>query len=196
MRKHKNLVLIVYFAFLLTACEKRPDLNPLVAQLENQIEDFDAIAQEILAHPGISSIYSETNKKPSFSYQNNQPPDESYSFPITLEALSKIGSPSVHVKYTDSAETPTITRIGVSKVSVIPIFTLKPVRGIFSGWTYLTASPDPKLIMSSSICHENLLDKYVDVNQFPDQNVSIEIYLPTKIPNWYIYCSIDQPNPN
>jgi hypothetical protein len=50
--------------------------------------------------------------------------------------------------------------------------------------------------MSSSMCYESLLDNYVDVNQFPDQNVQIEIYLPTKISNWYVYCWIEQPNPN
>ncbi len=195
MCKYLFLLLIIFSLFL-TACEKRPDLNPLVTQLENQIENFDAIAQEILAHPGIESIFTETNKKPSFSYQPNQPTNKSYSFPITLEALSKLGLDSVSVKYADSTEIPTITGIYIGKEFIVPTFTLRPIRGNSSGWAYLISSPDSKLIMSSSICHENLLDKYVDVNQFPDQDVGITLYLPTKIPNWYIYCSIGQPNPN
>jgi hypothetical protein len=186
----------IVFSFIFTACEKRPDLTPLVIQLDNQIADFDSLAQEILAHPGISSIYAEPGKEPSFHYENNLPPNGNYSFPITLEALPKIGSDSVVVNYTDSAEVLEITGIKIGKEFIVPTVSFGHTRGIVSGWAYLTASPEPNLIMSSSICYKDLLDKYVNVNQFPDQDIQIEIYLPTKNPKWYIYCYIHQPNPN
>jgi hypothetical protein len=204
MYKPGHLAFVLYITFLLTACERTSDLTPLVSRFESQSDDFEMIAQEILEYPEVNSIHSKIEERFSIRYQNDEAKARAYKYPVTMKTLEAIGSTYVdvvHVLSTDEngriIETREIEKIKIGyqnkSHTTGPRSPFKPLRLLGTGWVYLPLEPDPSLLMPSSMCYESLLDNYVDPKTIPPYQ--IEIYLPTKVPNWYVYCSIEHPDP-